>query len=74
MSAVSQSRTSSFSSGVLGKRDTQTASESEKEDTKDSLGPTVTLQQPKKRRIAPTLISTENASKDASDNKPDNDG
>lgn len=44
---------------VLGKRDTRTASESEKEDSK---GPdaAATAQQPKKRRIAPTLVSTSN--------------
>lgn len=39
---------------VLGKRDARTTSESEKEESK---GPETTGQQPKKRRIAPTLIS-----------------
>jgi len=40
---------------VLGKRDARTTSESEKEDSK---GPEPTqTQQPKKRRIAPTLVS-----------------
>ena len=41
---------------VLGKRDTRTASESEKEDSK-GLDSTASVQQPKKRRIAPTLVS-----------------
>ncbi|BDD64188.1 hypothetical protein MAP00_009031 [Monascus purpureus] len=72
MSAVSQSKTSSVSGSVLGKRDMQTASESEKEETKNNQGTTVTLQQPKKRRIAPTLISTNDTSK-ASD-RPDGGG
>lgn len=72
MSAVSQSRTSSVSGSVLGKRDMQTASESEKEE-KDQ-GSSIQLQQPKKRRIAPTLISGGNdSSKDAS-HKPDGGG
>lgn len=72
MSAVSQSKTSSVSGSVLGKRDMQTASESEKEETKNNQGTTVTLQQPKKRRIAPTLISTNDTSK--ASNKPDSGG
>jgi chromatin assembly factor 1 subunit B len=53
MSAVTQSGTNSMRDSVLGKRD---ISESEKEESKDqSLVPQV--QQPKKRRVAPTLIS-----------------
>lgn len=42
-------------SSVLGKRDIRTASESEKEESK---GPeSAPAQQPKKRRVAPTLVS-----------------
>ncbi|KAJ5574375.1 Chromatin assembly factor 1 subunit B [Penicillium hispanicum] len=41
---------------VLGKRDARTASESEREDSK-SLESATPAQQPKKRRVAPTLIS-----------------
>lgn len=47
-------------SSVLGKRDTRTASESEKEESK---GPeSAPAQQPKKRRVAPTLVSAGTAS------------
>ncbi|KAJ5094240.1 hypothetical protein N7456_010101 [Penicillium angulare] len=52
---------------VLGKRDTRTASESEKEESK---GPEAPLAQPpKKRRIAPTLVSvgTESAPSSSKD-------
>lgn len=42
---------------VLGKRDTRTASESEKEESKGPE-PAASSQQPKKRRIAPTLVSS----------------
>ncbi|THC98899.1 hypothetical protein EYZ11_001612 [Aspergillus tanneri] len=52
LSAVSQSGTSSVSNSVLGKR----AGESEKEE--DHTVPQV--QQPKKRRVAPTLVSAGN--------------
>ncbi|KAJ5389885.1 uncharacterized protein N7496_000953 [Penicillium cataractarum] len=55
---------------VLGKRDAPATSESEKEDSKGPDSTTAT-QQPKKRRIAPTLISagTDSASsKDGSQN------
>ncbi|KKY19532.1 putative chromatin assembly factor 1 subunit [Phaeomoniella chlamydospora] len=45
------SATSSISGSVLGKREASMASESEKEDAKDSSSV------PKKRRVAPTLIS-----------------
>lgn len=43
-------------SSVLGKRDTRTASESEKEESK--APESTPTQQPKKRRVAPTLVST----------------
>lgn len=70
MPGVSHSATSSFSSTVLGKRDIGAASESEKEDTKaetndDSKGSIPELEKPpKKRRIAPTLVSQEEAKQD----------
>ncbi|RMJ24276.1 hypothetical protein PHISP_04846 [Aspergillus sp. HF37] len=58
MSAVSQSGPNSLGGGVLGKRDTKPGSESEKDESKNQ-GP----QQPKKRRVAPTLVSAgDNAS------------
>ncbi|CRG90017.1 putative WD repeat-containing protein C26H5,03 [Talaromyces islandicus] len=62
MPGVSHSATSSFSSTVLGKRDIGAASESEKEDTKadskdDSKAIPELEKPPKKRRIAPTLVS-----------------
>lgn len=70
----SRGNTTSFSS-VLGKRDTTTASESEKEETKSSES--APAQPPKKRRIAPTLVSagTDSApsSKDGAD-KPGTSG
>ncbi|EPS30267.1 hypothetical protein PDE_05218 [Penicillium oxalicum 114-2] len=50
------STTSSFSGTVLGKRDTPATTEPEKGDGKAPDAPDAT-QQPKKRRIAPTLIS-----------------
>ncbi|KAJ5992328.1 Chromatin assembly factor 1 subunit B [Penicillium sp. IBT 35674x] len=51
----SQGGTNTLSGTVLGKRDMRTASESEKEGSK---GPeALPAQQPKKRRIAPTLVS-----------------
>ncbi|KAL4912794.1 WD40-repeat-containing domain protein [Aspergillus aurantiobrunneus] len=58
LSTVSQSGASNASSTVLGKR-----SESEKEESQDqsqsqSQNPTELAQPPKKRRVAPTLIST----------------
>lgn len=55
---------------VLGKRDAPATSESEKEDSKGSES-TAATQQPKKRRIAPTLISAgtdSTSSKDQSEN------
>lgn len=53
MSAVSQSGPNSVGGGgVLGKRDTKPGSESEKDESKNQ-----DPQQPKKRRVAPTLIS-----------------
>lgn len=52
MSAVSQTGPNSISGSVLGKRETRPASESEKEENKGE-----DPQQPKKRRVAPTLIS-----------------
>jgi chromatin assembly factor 1 subunit B len=76
MAGVAHSATSSISSTVLGKRDIGAASESEKEETKEDEEGTSELQQPpKKRRIAPTLISdgsssvsvTKDDSKDKSD-------
>ena len=66
MSAVSQSGTSAVNNSVLGKR----ASESEKEEMKDQHS-VPQVQQPKKRRVAPTLVSTGNgpsSSKDGSQN------
>lgn len=60
----------SITSSVLGKRDAPATGESEKEDSKGSESTTVT-QQPKKRRVAPTLISTSTdstSSKDQSQN------
>ncbi|KAJ5919783.1 Chromatin assembly factor 1 subunit B [Penicillium verhagenii] len=63
----SQGGTNSLTGTVLGKRDIRTASESEKEESKSSEAEPA--QQPKKRRIAPTLISASidpaPASKDA---------
>jgi chromatin assembly factor 1 subunit B len=60
MPGVSHSATSSFSSTVLGKRDIGAASESEKEDTKaDAKGVPELEKPPKRRRIAPTLVSQE---------------
>ena len=62
-------------SSVLGKRDTTTASESEKEESKSSE--TAPAQPPKKRRIAPTLVSAgtdaPSSSKDGAD-KPGTSG
>lgn len=53
-------------SSVLGKRDARTASESEKEESRPS--DSGSAQQPKKRRVAPTLISTgSNASSSSKD-------
>lgn len=46
----------SSTSSVLGKRETRTASESEKDESKGTESE-ASSQQPKKRRIAPTLIS-----------------
>ncbi|KAJ5601996.1 Chromatin assembly factor 1 subunit B [Penicillium lagena] len=62
--------TTTNSSSVLGKRDLRTAGDTEREDGKDAESGAA--QQPKKRRVAPTLISTgtgsESASKDDSRN------
>jgi chromatin assembly factor 1 subunit B len=53
---------------VLGKRDAQNTSESEKEESK---GPETTpVQQPKKRRIAPTLVSAGTDSPSSKDGNP----
>ncbi|KAB8076216.1 WD40-repeat-containing domain protein [Aspergillus leporis] len=63
---ASQSGTSTVSNSVLGKR----ASESEKEEIKDQ-GSVPQVQPPKKRRVAPTLISSGNdasVSKDGTQN------
>ena len=58
---VSHSATSSFSSTILGKRDIGAASESEKEETKQT--DLADVEKPaKKRRIAPTLVSMDSAS------------
>lgn len=56
---------------VLGKRETRTASESEKEESKgaESTPP----QQPKKRRVAPTLVSAD-TSAPSSSKEDDNSG
>lgn len=65
MSAVSQS--GSVSSSVLGKREPRPTSESEKEESKNQVPP-----QPKKRRVAPTLISAgDNSSSKDESHKPD---
>lgn len=62
MSTVSQSG----SSGILGKRDTRPASESEREETKPPDS------QQKKRRVAPTLVSAGDSSSSRDDsNKTD---
>lgn len=52
MSTVSQSGPNSVSGSVLGKRDTRPASETEKDESKGQ-----DAEQPKKRRVAPTLVS-----------------
>ncbi|KAE8149369.1 WD40-repeat-containing domain protein [Aspergillus avenaceus] len=57
MSTASQSGTSATNNSVLGKR----TSESEKDEPKDQNSATQ-AQQPKKRRVAPTLISGGNSS------------
>lgn len=53
LSAVSQTGPGSVSGSVLGKREARTASESEKEEKDQER------QQPKKRRVAPTLVSAD---------------
>lgn len=69
MSAVTQSGTDSVSNSVLGKRD---ISESEKEDSKDQSSVSQ-VQQPKKRRVAPTLISAgTNSNPPPSSSSPNN--
>lgn len=65
----SQGGTNMLTGTVLGKRDIRTASESEKEESKDPEAAPV--QQPKKRRIAPTLVS---ASTDSASTSKDNAG
>ena len=70
MSAVS--RPSSVSGSALGKRDIQTTSESDKEEGMDKgLDQPAAASLPKKRRVAPTLISGAN---DGSSPKPDGAG
>lgn len=68
MPSATQGGTSATTASVLRKRDTRTASESEKE---ESRGPELAtpVQQPKKRRVAPTLISagTDSSSSSKSD-------
>ncbi|KAH1509019.1 hypothetical protein KXX06_007566 [Aspergillus fumigatus] len=66
MSAVAQSGANSVSNSVLGKRD---ISESEKEDSKDQSS-VPQVQQPKKRRVAPTLISAGTNSNPPSSSSP----
>lgn len=67
MSAVSQNGPNSVNSSVLGKREGRPASESEKEENKSEEP-----QQPKKRRVAPTLISAgDNAPSKDKSNNPD---
>ncbi|KAJ5095820.1 Chromatin assembly factor 1 subunit B [Penicillium alfredii] len=56
MSSVPQGGAQATSGSILGKRDAQAASESEKEEGKDAES-TAPPQQSKKRRIAPTLVS-----------------
>ncbi|OJJ35582.1 hypothetical protein ASPWEDRAFT_59840 [Aspergillus wentii DTO 134E9] len=68
MSSVSQGGTNSAGNSILGKRDVTAASESEREESKEQDSATQ-AQQPKKRRVAPTLISAGNEpSKDESPN------
>ncbi|KAJ5103269.1 Chromatin assembly factor 1 subunit B [Penicillium argentinense] len=74
MPTTAQSGTSANAPSVLGKRDAPAASESEKEESK-APEPQAPAQQPKKRRVAPTLISagtdaSSSGSKDATQ-KPD---
>jgi chromatin assembly factor 1 subunit B len=57
ISGVSHSAHSSVSGSVLGKRDIGTASESERDESKEP-SQKKSEQPPKKRRIAPTLVST----------------
>ncbi|GAQ07147.1 uncharacterized WD repeat-containing protein C26H5.03 [Aspergillus lentulus] len=66
MSAVTQSGANSVSNSVLGKRD---ISESEKEESKDQSS-VPQVQQPKKRRVAPTLISAGKNSNPPSSSSP----
>jgi chromatin assembly factor 1 subunit B len=66
MSAVTQSGANSVSNSVLGKRD---ISESEKEESKDQSS-VPQVQQPKKRRVAPTLISAGTNSNPPSSSSP----
>lgn len=56
MPTATPSGTATSTSSVLGKRETRTASESERDESKGAESE-VSSQQPKKRRIAPTLIS-----------------
>lgn len=65
MPTTTQSGAATNTSSVLGKRDTRVVSESEKEDSKGAETEPL-AQQPKKRRVAPTLISagTDSAPKD----------
>ncbi|KAI9038539.1 putative chromatin assembly factor 1 subunit B [Aspergillus affinis] len=65
MSTVSQSGTSSVSNSVLGKR----AGESEKEDEQNSVPQ---VQQPKKRRVAPTLVSAGTGNGSSAGNESNN--
>ncbi|KAJ5524305.1 Chromatin assembly factor 1 subunit B [Penicillium frequentans] len=68
----SQGGSNTLTGTVLGKRDIRTASESEKEDSK---GPEAApAQQPKKRRIAPTLVSSSTDSAPTSKDNASNTG
>ncbi|KAI1907023.1 Chromatin assembly factor 1 subunit [Ophidiomyces ophidiicola] len=82
MTGVSHSARSSISGSVLGKRDLGAISESDKEDTKEPSEPVqqandnggATPRAPKRKRIAPTLISagesTDNNVPESSSGKP----
>ncbi|KAJ5988718.1 Chromatin assembly factor 1 subunit B [Penicillium waksmanii] len=70
MPTATPSGTATSTSSVLGKRETRTASESEKDESKGTESD-ASAQQPKKRRIAPTLISAGTAGTDSASTSKD---